>query len=384
MGLGVSISMNMFRRRFVISKSMRQRVHIAQSLDIGGTESQLAAICEMYSNSNQTNVFFICLTNSGHCGKYIEDLGFRVIEMKSNSVIPNLKLIFDLVKIFKSNHVSQVICHGAEANFHGILAALISRVPKRISEEIGLHERSKKAQVFFAAIFALSSFTIVASNEVLESLEKVRFSRFGRYLVIPPPLRRSYQSISNVKHDASMESMNFLFVGRFEPVKNITSLVTDFVQIAKRETRPCYLYLVGSGSMKQNIASLVTSLGAEAYVRIIPPQLDLSSYYEWCKFYIQNSQSEGFGISAAEALSFGKPIITRPTGFAREFIIHRVNGFVLDNLDTNSLKSHLQSALSLHIEDYTEMSKSAHRTFRAMLPTKSYLESLDEILGDFK
>ncbi len=111
----------------------------------------------------------------------------------------------------------------------------------------------------------------------------------------------------------------FLFVGTFEPRKNLHRLVRAFTSIAAEV--PHDLVLVGSQGWGPSLEPAVDAAGAYAsrVHRLQPVETaDLAELYAHCEVFVYPSLYEGFGLPLVEAMGFGKPIITAANSSLRE------------------------------------------------------------------
>ena len=104
----------------------------------------------------------------------------------------------------------------------------------------------------------------------------------------------------------------FLFVGTFEPRKNIEFLIRSYSKMPNHIKEEVSLYLAGSiGWGAINLSSLIKKYSVEKYTQVFysPNDQDLHVLYSRAIAFVSFSKYEGFGIPAAEALKYGKPII---------------------------------------------------------------------------
>ena len=356
------------------------RWHICYSLNFGGTESQLIALAETYALKRSSSVAFVSLTSSGYAGDLIRSLGLPVISLHLKAFIPDIKSSFELFRLMRKSKVSEVICHGAEANFHGIIAAFLSRKKVRITEEIGVVKRSFLANLVFSIIFKMATLNIVASNQVFKSVKMIFHKNLRKTIILYPPLRREFtldQPNSAFKFGSPYK---FLFIGRFEPIKQLEALVLTFNQILIRYPHSCSLTLAGDGSLKNALVQLVGRLGLSDSVFFENSRGNTFEIFQRHDYYIQFSESEGFGLSAVEAWSQGLPVISRKTGIAFEYLHDSVNGFVVD--EKQSLFACIERCLETPKHNYLKMLSASKLTVQKIYMINSYVEQLDnEIQG---
>ncbi len=112
-------------------------------------------------------------------------------------------------------------------------------------------------------------------------------------------------------HKAELPERFLLFVGTFEPRKNLVRLIRAFAEAAPHI--PHHLILAGGKGWDKGIDQALEDIGdsAERVHRIHPDQgVDLAELYDRCEAFVYPSLYEGFGLPLTEAMAFGKPIVT--------------------------------------------------------------------------
>jgi len=109
-----------------------------------------------------------------------------------------------------------------------------------------------------------------------------------------------------------LRSSTILFVGTFEPRKNIPCILRAFARLIASGTRSHQLVLAGNPGWKQNVSGLIEELGLSDRVHVVgrQSQTDLERLYIACDFLVMPSLYEGFALPILEAMTFGKPVIT--------------------------------------------------------------------------
>ena len=104
---------------------------------------------------------------------------------------------------------------------------------------------------------------------------------------------------------------HILFVGTFEPRKNIALLVQAFTDCVAQHKLDIKLHLAGQPGWRFNIEQVVDASPASARIQIHSPECDgaVAELYRQCDFLVLPSWYEGFGLPLVEAMSFGKPVI---------------------------------------------------------------------------
>lgn len=132
------------------------------------------------------------------------------------------------------------------------------------------------------------------------------------------------------------EKFIFLTVSRLVAVKNIGLQIEAMEEIVKRYPTT-ELWIVGEGSERKNLESMIKELGLENNVKLLGWQNDTGKFYEQADAFLLTSDSEGWGLVAIEAASYGLPIIMTDVGCAGEVIEDGKNGLVIAVGDTKQL-----------------------------------------------
>lgn len=140
----------------------------------------------------------------------------------------------------------------------------------------------------------------------------------------------------------------YLFLGRFDPVKNPMVLVDALARLkaSGRAIRP--FRLVGSGGMEEEVRQALAAKGLDRIAVMLPavpfegiPEAMVSAYA-----LVLPSRIEGFNTTAMEAAHFGVPSIASDTVGLRDFVKHERNGLLFREGDAESLADALASLAS--------------------------------------
>ena len=357
------------------------RAHIAISLDFGGSESQMISLARTYKDMGlQKKILFVALTQGGFASQTISSLGFEVVILKQVAKIPSFKLIIKLVSKLREFKINQVITSGAEANFHGVIAARLLNIRNVVSEEIGISGHGFKARQLFALINRLALYNIAASPLVAKNMIGLGETTNEKVRVIYAPIYLS-------KHLASPKSetstvRNFLFLGRLEKVKNVDLLIESVGKIVYHHNlKNIKLTIVGDGSEKSKLRKQIRLLDLGEHIVILPKTSQITDYLRECQYLIQASTSEGMGLALIEALEFGRPVISTKVGIAEEVIRNNVNGFLVKEVSIDSIAEEMLKALRLSREEYTKMAQASYDTNLSRYSSYSYVHEVNKLLG---
>lgn len=140
------------------------------------------------------------------------------------------------------------------------------------------------------------------------------------------------------KHEKT-DRINILSVNDYNnSIKNITGLLTGFIEAAKVNPK-LHLTLIGGGPDENLIQSHVKKLDINQNQLTFSGRLSHQKVLEQmqhCDFYISFSNFETFGMTIAEALLSGKPVISTLSGGPNEFL-NEQNSIVIEKNNQKDL-----------------------------------------------
>jgi glycosyltransferase involved in cell wall biosynthesis len=125
----------------------------------------------------------------------------------------------------------------------------------------------------------------------------------------------------------SQRHYDILFIGRFETQKN----PLEFINIIKKISsvkRHLHSIMIGSGSLKSQIINKIKTLNLQNNIKVIPPTLDPSKYYQNTKIFLSTSSYEGFPLTTLEAISCNCHPIAYSIPEIRQFFKHNPQLFL--------------------------------------------------------
>ena len=136
-------------------------------------------------------------------------------------------------------------------------------------------------------------------------------------------------------------------VARLSPEKGIDLLLVAFQSIIKR-VPTARMIVVGDGDEWQTLHALAIQLGLEQSVvwtgRL--PWDDTIRHMAIMDVVVLPSRFEGFGLTAAEAMACGKPIVAFAVDGLKEVVEHGITGLLIPPLDTSSMEKAIVSLLN--------------------------------------
>lgn len=346
-------------------------LHLVTTLDFGGVESHMETLAR-HAGASSMQMVFCAIGGGGAVEKNLRSMGARVICLHQSTGLPAPRSILALHRLFRRLRPFAVHTHGAEANFCGLIAAWLARVPVRVGEEIGLPAHSATARAVFRAVYLCAHRVVGVSQAVADWI--VASGEAPRNKVVrlfnPVELPAFGQQAPN-----SHELLRVGFVGRLETVKNPGALIDALAQLRDAGIR-AELWLIGDGSQRTMLEHRAEAVGLSAEVVFHGYQPHPAELVRQCHVYVQPSLSEGFGLAFVEAMGCGVPAIVTATGGACEIVDNGVTGWIVPTPDAHVLAQALTRAIALGPQALRAMGDRARAAVEQRFQPSQYLEDL--------
>ena len=348
-------------------------LHILRALDFGGVESQMRIVAAHASLSEWTHSF--CAIGPG--GAVLQDLrglGAEARALGCPTKIPSPKAILALALFLRRNRPDMVQLYGAEAIFHGIIAARLARVPVVICEEIGIPRHSSKARRVFARLYRHADRIVAISEAVKRAIVDMCEARPEVIEVVYNPFEpqpfRPYPPLAG--------RVELGFAGRLEAVKNPMAAV-EAAALLRDRGLDFRLRLVGDGSQRPALAARIADLNLSDRVILEGFHPHPFALLEGCHLYLQPSVTEGFGLAICEAMSAGIPVIATGAGGTPEIIDHGRTGWLLPEPAAGPLAQAVEQALALGPAALAEVGRMGSDSVRARFSPESFMRRCDAL-----
>jgi len=354
-------------------------LRIIPFLDFGGVEQRIKLTMIGFKNVNTAyEMKTVVLGYGGIISEELNNLKFPVIILNKKVKIPNLVLIYSIVKIFLEEKPQIVHTSGAEANFHGLVAAWLVGTPVRIGEEIGFPNHDWKWRLVFKGIYMLSTKVIAISEAVKSRIVQLGEIRSSKVEVVYNPVSIESVEISKTLEDTQksiiMENLRFASVERENPsfvfvttcrlvlVKNLMTLILVFKKLVfNNSDMNLRLWIVGDGSEREFLEKLVRELNISQFVTFWGYQKGVIDFLSKADAFVLPSKSEGFSISLVEAMLAGLPCIVTEVGGPAEIIVPGETGFLINPNQPEALMEKMQTAIFMSDEERSQMGLNAKK-----------------------
>ncbi len=147
----------------------------------------------------------------------------------------------------------------------------------------------------------------------------------GYHAVYIPHIVNRTNTIMN-----GLSSKIILNVGRLTADKRQSLLIESWSKIP--EKNGWSLWIVGDGEEKEALTTLISKLGLNDTVTLLPATKQIDKIYRKASIFAFSSRYEGFGLVLLEAMSYGIPCISFdcPSG-PRDIVIDGNNGYLVQN-----------------------------------------------------
>ncbi len=172
--------------------------------------------------------------------------------------------------------------------------------------------------------------------------------------------------VDNVDRKTSSYPHRFLYVGRFESVKGLDTLLQAW-KILESGRADWELHLVGDGKLK---SELVASDGVIVKDFMQPEQLVKEAANAGC--FLLPSRFEPWGVVLHEFAAAGLPLITSDVvGSASTFLISGLNGFIFKSNDSEALANRMQKIINMSDEQLLQMAMQSNALSQRITPETS-------------
>lgn len=170
----------------------------------------------------------------------------------------------------------------------------------------------------------------------------------------------NFDKIQTVKS----KKFRFLFVGRFHPQKNLSSLIRAFSIFVGKKSVKAELVLVGDGYQSTVLKRLVSELKLKKFVHFNGVLFGnrLIKAYKSADILILPSRYEGFPLTILEAWAAKIPVATTATGELKRLVLQGKTGLITQGSSVDALFLLLQK--SYNSRQLTKMGLQGYRLVR--------------------
>lgn len=261
------------------------------------------------------------------------------------SLINDVKSLFRIIKVFRKEKPYMVHSMTPKAGMLCMLAAWITRVPRRVHTFTGLvwpTSTGLKRRILMATDWltcACATHIIPEGRGVMNDLQShitkkpMKVLGYGNVRGVDMEKFSRRQEVEEMAKGIKKEGIfTFIFVGRIVGDKGINELVSAFAELHKKyeKTR---LLLVGRFEKELDPlkAETLNVIDKHISIELLGPKYgdELLAYYAASDCFVFPSYREGFPNTVMEAGAMGLPSIVTDINGSREIIIDGKNGVII-------------------------------------------------------
>jgi L-malate glycosyltransferase len=298
--------------------------HVVDSMEVGGAETLVSQMCRLQREQGHDPCVY-AVAALGPLGEQMRKDGFIVQPHVGRHLLDATRNFFHT---FRGLRPDVVHLHNPTPTIYAAMAARMAGVPSIISTRHSLVAPPRKVvEELKYAIAARSCDWIVGICEAtVNNLKSIHGAPIQKIVCI-------YNGATSLKRAAKQywpqkSGYTLVYVGRFEPVKNLALLLNAFrgALVSMPDLR---LWMVGDGSERGTLERLTADLGIAGQVTFWGQQLDVAPFFSAADAFTMSSKSEGLPISLLEAFSLGLPATVTDVGGMAEVVRLAKAGFTV-------------------------------------------------------
>ena len=326
-------------------------LHIIEQLPIGGGAENLLFVLARNIDRNRFNLIFCCLSGGGYIADRLVNEGFKVYCLENYRIRYFYKKIRGIIILIKAEGVHIVQTHLIEGNLWGRIGAHLSRLPVVCKTEHGILSEwwmngSVKIRSYLIIDWILDRFSdrIIYVSESQRRIINRRKYNPSKHIVIYNAFDEKHFAINKTRdsirslHGFSDQDIVIGIVGRLVPHKGHDYLFKAVKEVKKKHAE-VKLLVIGIGPEEVRLKKLAQALDLD--VLFLSDRDDIPELMRSMDIYVQPSLREAFGITIAEAMYSGLPVVATNVGGIPEIVKDGETGMLIPPVDSRAISSAL-------------------------------------------
>jgi galacturonosyltransferase len=356
------------------------KILILANSDIGLYKFRKELVEELQKN----NQVFISLPN----GEYVKELvssGCEFIDTKINrrgtNPITDLKLMFEYKKILKRIKPDVVLTYTIKPNVYGGMMCRLTRIPY-IANITGLGTAVENGGVLqIITIFLYKLALRNASCVFFQNKENAKFINSkgiikGKQKIIPGSgVNLDYYEIIDYPEDGTI---NFLFVSRVMKQKGIDQYLDAAKYIREKHPNTQFHIL---GFCEESYEEKLKDLHNKEIIQYHGMQRDVRKFHQISNCTVHPSYyPEGMSNVLLESAACARPIITTIRTGCREIVDDGVNGYLVEQQNSQDLIEKIEKFLKLKYEDKKQMGLAGRAKVERDFDRRKVIEAYMDVI----
>jgi glycosyltransferase involved in cell wall biosynthesis len=340
---------------------MRKVLVILNNRGTGGAER----IAETVAKELDLAIFY--LTEHLATNKYVTFTSNIIFGTKSSNYKINFKIISNLIAYCKNEKIEILYPQLGISLFYSIIAKLTIPRLKIIYHEHGEILYNRQLQFFMKFVSVFISKIIVVTNELnssFKSVDKSKITCIENFID-----NRFFLNTIHIKN----KIFTLGFIGRLTEVKGIDILLSAL----QRMQFPWVLNIAGEGPCLKMIIESKERLKKYGSINILG-FTDTLAVLQQCDLLVSPSRSESFGLTIAEAMASGVPVVSSNLHSLESFVINNKSAITFESENAHQLAEKI-TAVSNNDYDLSNITQQA-KAIVAKFSHKNFFTKLNEVI----
>ncbi|RHW39561.1 glycosyltransferase family 1 protein [Lysinibacillus yapensis] len=323
----------------------------------------------------------------------LEEMGCIFIDVpldrRGKNPIKDMKLITQYFKIIKDIKPDMVLTYTIKPNLYGGLICRVLGIPY-IANITGLSsaiEGKKIMENLIALIYkiAFKKITCVFCQN------SENYDYFANNKIVTDKLRLIPGSGVNINHFSLLDyptsnNINFVFISRIMKEKGIDQFL-DAAQFIKKEHPSTNFHILGF--CEESYEEKLNEMEKNGVIKYHGMQDDVRKFHEISHCTIHPTYyPEGISNVLLESAASGRPIITTNRSGCREIVENGINGYVVEQQNSEDLIKRIEEFLQLDFEVKKQMGIAGRRKveqeFDRQIVVNAYIGEIEkQIVGEY-
>jgi galacturonosyltransferase len=328
---------------------------------------------------------YVCVPN-GNFIKEMVDMGCAYIETEfsrhGTNPISELKILSKYKRILKEVKPNIVFTYTIKPNVYGGMACASFGIPY-VANITGLGTAVENGGI-------MQKITLTLYRRGLKNAQKVFFQNTENrdFMLNHKVIKGAYDMLPGSGVNLSkyhvfdypdINTVDFVFVGRLMKEKGIEQYLDAAVYIRKKYP---YTRFHICGGMEQNYSEQIKRMQEQKIIIYHGNVNDMTEIYKMISCTIHPTYyPEGMSNVLLESCACGRPIITTNRSGCREIVDDGVNGYIVNQKDSNDLIAKIEKFLSLTNQERKMMGlagrRKVEREFDRKIVVEKYLAELE-------
>lgn len=342
-------------------------LHIIDSLEYGGAQRLLSLLAQFTPPESYRMVVAV-LQDKNPLAQKFEKTGVNLylFNRARPSILKPLRFISyvyrnlkDIISICKKEHVDIIHCHLSDAEFLGILAAVILGIRNvfitiHVSRLFPPYSKSDPRllarKLLMRILYRFTKGIISVSKEVTDEVQNiVKVSKEKIFTLINGIDTKVFESPGDCEYIREELGLNqntkvLLNVGRLTEAKGQVYLINAMKLLASRYPG-IRLLIAGEGELKPFLKELVIRNELERFVIFLGTRDDIPELLSLADVFVFPSVHEGTPLSLLEAMAAGKPIVASDIPPHRDLLVDRHSAILVSPEDSLDLAEAIEKLL---------------------------------------